>query len=141
MREKNLREYQAQPLPQTGFSSGPARRKLSFVLDNDILGGHYVSTRLVSEASEKDLQELYFRHPYLIEPRFEQCQLDQFYSLPSGFADLVLFPDPGIVVVELKIDSLRKPHMLQLAQYVREVQSRFPSQSVEAIFVGRSRQT
>ena len=84
---------------------------------------------------EKDIQELYFRHPYLIEPRFEQCHIEQFYSLPSGFADLVMFLDPVIVVVELKIEALRKTHVLQLAQYVSELQTRFSSQPVQALLV------
>ncbi|MFX0067198.1 MAG: endonuclease NucS domain-containing protein [Candidatus Hermodarchaeota archaeon] len=90
------------------------------------------------DLKEQDIQKIYFRHPYLIDQKFENCRTEECYSTSSGFADLVLFLNDQITVVELKIEPLKKIHALQVAQYVRELEQEFPDQKVSAILIGRS---
>lgn len=87
---------------------------------------------------EKDLQTLFYRHPYLIDPSFENYIPRQFYKLPSGFLDLIIFQEQFIVAIELKIEFLSKSHVLQLAEYVNDLKKLFPSKQVRPFLIGRT---
>lgn len=89
--------------------------------------------------SEKEIQILYQTHPYLIESKFLNQKIIPQYSLPSGFADIVVFLENEIVVTELKIENLNYNHLLQLKDYLEDVQSKFKdTKIVRGILIGKT---
>jgi hypothetical protein len=87
--------------------------------------------------SEKEIQVLYQNHPYLIEKRFFGQKVIAQYHLPSGFADIVVFLDKEIVVVELKVVPLALTHLLQLNEYMEDFSKKTEKNgSINGILVG-----
>jgi len=89
--------------------------------------------------SEKEIQILYQTHPYLIESKFLNQKIIPQYSLPSGFADIVVFLENEIVVTELKIENLNYNHLLQLKDYLEDVQLKFKDiKVIRGILIGKT---
>ncbi|MHA1694485.1 MAG: endonuclease NucS domain-containing protein [Promethearchaeota archaeon] len=87
--------------------------------------------------SESEIQILYQNHPYLIEEQFFQQKVIPQYPLPSGFADLVVFLDDEIVVIELKVVPLDETHILQLNGYMEDINKKFKDiKKIRGILVG-----
>ncbi len=72
--------------------------------------------------TEKQIQILYQTHPYLVEKEFLKQKVVPQYPLPSGFADIVVFKQTEIVIVELKVDPLKTTHILQLNGYLEDME-------------------
>ncbi len=72
--------------------------------------------------TEKVIQILYQTHPYLIEKEFLNQKVVPQYPLPSGFADIAVFKQKEIVIVELKVDPLKTTHILQLNGYLEDME-------------------
>ncbi|MFX1479365.1 MAG: endonuclease NucS domain-containing protein [Promethearchaeota archaeon] len=89
--------------------------------------------------SEKKIQNLYQIHPYLIEKEFLNQKTIPQYCLPSGFADIVIFIEKEIVVIELKVETLDSTHLLQLNGYLEDMQSLFKdAKKIRGILIGRN---
>ena len=71
--------------------------------------------------TEKQIQILYQTHPYLIDRRFLNKNVNPQYPLPSGFADIVIILEEEIVVIELKVEPLQFTHYLQLKGYIEDL--------------------
>lgn len=88
--------------------------------------------------SEKEIQILYQTHPYLIERNFLNQKIVPQYSLPSGFADIVVFLENEIVIIELKVDILESGHLLQLYGYLEDMEKKFKNiKRIRGILIGR----
>ena len=73
--------------------------------------------------SEKDLEDLLFRHPYLIDEKFAEIaprRLRRQVGRNRGRLDLLFDLDDGLAIVELKITRLKCVDVEQLAGYCRE---------------------
>ncbi|MHA2246290.1 MAG: hypothetical protein ACXADY_15105 [Candidatus Hodarchaeales archaeon] len=92
---------------------------------------------LFKNLKEEDLQRIYYTHPYLLDKDYLNCGVEQFYQLSSGIADLVIFNDEFIDVIELKKVKLTKSHILQATEYVKDIMEIFPGKRIGAIIVGR----
>jgi len=88
--------------------------------------------------TEKDIQILYQTHPYLIEQQFLNQKTVPQYSLPSGYADIVIFLNEEIVVIELKVESLNNSHLLQLNEYLEDIYQEFGDiKRIRGILIGK----
>ncbi|MFX1295489.1 MAG: hypothetical protein ACFFD2_11655 [Promethearchaeota archaeon] len=87
---------------------------------------------------ERDIQFIYETHPYLIDPRFLNAKVTPQYSLPSGYADIVLFLNDEIIVIELKINPLIPQYVLQLNEYMKDLSKEFSSRSISGVLIGKS---
>jgi len=88
--------------------------------------------------SEKEIQILYQTHPYLIERGFLNQKIVPQYSLPSGFADIVVFLENEIVIIELKVGILENEHLLQLYGYLEDVMQKFKNiEKIRGILIGQ----
>jgi len=88
--------------------------------------------------SEKEIQILYQTHPYLIEREFLNKKIIPQYTLRSGFADIVVFLEEEIVVVELKVDPLEISHLLQLNGYLEDFKHEFKKiKKIRGILIGK----
>lgn len=88
--------------------------------------------------SEKEIQILYQTHPYLIEKKFLNQKTVPQYTFPSGFADIVVFLENEIVVIELKVDPLENSHLLQLSGYLEDAKREFKNVKLRGILIGKS---
>ncbi len=75
--------------------------------------------------TEKQIQALFQTHPYLIESKFLNQKVIPQYHLISGFADIIVFMEKEIVVIELKVDPLNQNHLLQLKGYIDDIKQEF----------------
>lgn len=87
--------------------------------------------------SEKEIQILYQTHPYLIEKKFLNQKTVPQYTFPSGFADIVVFLENEIVVIELKVDPLENSHLLQLSGYLEDAKRVFKNMKLRGILIGK----
>jgi len=87
--------------------------------------------------SEKEIQILYQTHPYLIEKEFLNQKTVPQYTFPSGFADIVVFLEKEIVVIELKVDPLDNSHLLQLNGYLEDAKKEFKNVKLRGILIGK----
>ena len=88
--------------------------------------------------TEKQIQTLFQTHPYLIENDFLNKKVIPQYHLTSGFADIVVFMDNEIVVIELKVDTLNQNHLLQLKGYIDDIKQKFRNvKKFRGILVGK----
>ncbi len=88
--------------------------------------------------TEKEIQNLYQTHPYLIEKKFLNQEVVPQYSLPSGFADIVVFLENEIVVIELKVEILENRHLLQLYGYLEDMEKKFKNiKRIRGILIGK----
>jgi RecB family endonuclease NucS len=87
--------------------------------------------------SEKELQILYQTHPYLIEKKFLDQKTVPQYTFPSGFADIVVFLETEIVIIELKVEPLENPHILQLNGYLEDAKREFKNVKIRGILIGK----
>ena len=88
--------------------------------------------------SEKEIQILYQTHPYLIEKKFLNQKTIPQYTFPSGFADIVVFLENEIVVIELKVDPLENSHLLQLSGYLEDAKREFKNVKLRGILIGKA---
>ena len=88
--------------------------------------------------SEKEIQILYQTHPYLIEKKFLDQKTVPQYTFPSGFADIVVFLENEIVVIELKVDPLENSHLLQLSGYLEDAKREFKNAKLRGILIGKA---
>ena len=88
--------------------------------------------------SEKEIQILYQTYPYLIEKKFLNQKTVPQYPLPSGFADIIVFLDDEIVIIELKVEPLENPHILQLNGYLEDVKREFKNVRIRGILIGKT---
>ena len=88
--------------------------------------------------SEKEIQILYQNHPYLIENNFLNQKTVPQYTFPSGFADIVVFLENEIVVIELKVDPLENSHLLQLNGYLEDAKREFKNVKLRGILIGKA---
>ena len=86
--------------------------------------------------SEKEIQILYQTHPYLIEKKFLNQKIIPQYTFPSGFADILVFLENEIVVIELKVDPLENSHLLQLSGYLEDAKREFKNIKLRGILIG-----
>jgi len=98
---------------------------LAFFNDEDII-------------SEKEIQILYQTHPYLIEKKFLNQKTVPQYTFPSGFADIMVFLENEIVVIELKVDPLENSHLLQLSGYLEDAKREFKNVKLRGILIGKA---
>ncbi len=88
--------------------------------------------------TEKEIQVLYQTHPYLIEKKFLNQHIIPQYSLPSGFADIVIFLENEIVIIELKVDQLKFSHLLQLNGYLEDMRKEMKDgMNLRGILIGK----
>ena len=87
--------------------------------------------------SEKEIQILYQTHPYLIEKEFLNQKTVPQFTFPSGFADIVVFLENEIVVIELKVDPLENSHLLQLNGYLEDAKREFKNVKLRGILIGK----
>lgn len=91
-----------------------------------------------SKLSEKEIQILYQTHPYLIERKFLNQKIVPQYTLPSGFADIVVFLENEIVIIELKVESLAFSHLLQLYGYLEDIKNKIKNKKkIRGILIGK----
>ena len=88
--------------------------------------------------SEKEIQILYQTHPYLIEKKFLNQKTIPQYTFPSGFADILVFLENEIVVIELKVDPLENSHLLQLIGYLEDAKREFEKIKLRGILIGKA---
>ena len=88
--------------------------------------------------SEKEIQILYQTHPYLIEKKFLNQKTVPQYTFPSGFADIMVFLENEIVVIELKVDPLENSHLLQLSGYLEDAKREFKNVKLRGILIGKT---
>ena len=88
--------------------------------------------------SEKEIQILYQTHPYLIEKLFLNQKTVPQYTFPSGFADIMVFLENEIVVIELKVDPLENSHLLQLSGYLEDANRQFKNVKLRGILIGKT---
>lgn len=88
--------------------------------------------------SEKEIQILYQTHPYLIEKKFLNQKTVPQYTFPSGFADIMVFLENEIVVIELKVDPLENSHLLQLSGYLEDAKREFKNVKLRGILIGKA---
>jgi len=88
--------------------------------------------------SEKEIQILYQTYPYLIEKKFLNQKTIPQYTFPSGFADIVVFLENEVVVIELKIDHLENSHLLQLSGYLEDAKREFKNLKLRGILIGKA---
>lgn len=86
---------------------------------------------------ESELQSLLEIHPYLIEPAFLNVSIESQKCLESGRADIVVYLNHEIVVVELKVIPLVNRDVLQLNGYLEDIQKQTIDKSVRGILVGK----
>ncbi|MHA1658410.1 MAG: endonuclease NucS domain-containing protein [Promethearchaeota archaeon] len=92
--------------------------------------------------TEKKIQFLYQTHPYLIEKQFLNQKTIPQYPLPSGFADIVVFLEKEIIVIELKIDPLKVKHLLQLNEYLEDFKKEIDNNiKIRGILIGKKPKT
>lgn len=87
--------------------------------------------------SEKEIQMLYQTYPYLIEKEFLNQKTVPQYTFPSGFADIVVFLENEIVIIELKVDPLENSHLLQLNGYLEDAKREFKNVKLRGILIGK----
>ena len=88
--------------------------------------------------TEKEIQILYQTHPYLIEKVFLNQKVVPQYFLPSGYADIVIFLENEIVIIELKVEPLESSHLLQLKGYLEDIKNQFKAiKTFRGILIGR----
>ncbi len=88
--------------------------------------------------TESEIQILYQTHPYLVEQDFLNRKIIPQYTLTSGFADIVVFLDDEIVVIELKVVPLEISHLLQLYGYLEDIKQEFIDiKKVRGILIGK----
>lgn len=88
--------------------------------------------------SEAEIQALFQTHPYLIERNFLNKKIQSQYPLDSGFADIVVFLENEIVVIELKVVPLQIEHYLQLKGYLEDFNKIYNnSVKVRGILIGK----
>jgi len=56
-----------------------------------------------------------------LEIKIKEKKVIPQYPLPSGFADIVVFLENEISIIELKIEELSDSHVLQLEGYLKEI--------------------
>ena len=88
--------------------------------------------------SEKEIQILYQTYPYLIEKRFLNQKTIPQYTFPSGFADIVVFMESELVVIELKVDPLDNSHLLQLNGYLEDARRESKNVKLRGILIGKA---
>jgi len=88
--------------------------------------------------SEKEIQILYQTHPYLIERRFLNQEVVPQYNLQSGYADIVVFMENEIVVIELKVEPMEYSHLLQLNGYLDDFKKELENDRIlRGILIGK----
>ncbi|MHA1249051.1 MAG: endonuclease NucS domain-containing protein [Candidatus Helarchaeota archaeon] len=88
--------------------------------------------------SEAEIQVLFQTHPYLIEKNFLNKKIQSQYPLDSGFADIVIFLENEIVVIELKVVPLQIEHYLQLKGYLEDFNKMYNNSiKVRGILIGK----
>jgi len=87
--------------------------------------------------SEKEIQMLYQTYPYLIEKKFLNQKTIPQYTFPSGFADIVVFLEEQIVIIELKVDPLENSHLLQLSGYLEDAKREYKNMELRGILIGK----
>ncbi len=80
-----------------------------------------------SKIAESEIQALYERFPYLIEPKFVKYQVFPQKNFLSGYADIFLILNDDVVIVELKVDPLDPTHLLQLRGYLEDYERDNPA--------------
>ncbi len=92
-----------------------------------------------NKITEKEIQILYQTHPYLIEKVFLSQHVIPQYSLPSGFADIVIILENEVVIIELKVEHLKYAHLLQLNGYLEDMKNEIKNEKdLRGILIGKS---
>ena len=92
-----------------------------------------------NKITEKQLQILYQTHPYLIEKKFLNQEIISQYPLASGLADIVIFLENEVVVIELKVEPLDVGHLLQLRGYLEDIKNEIKNKKkLRGILIGKT---
>lgn len=94
-----------------------------------------------SNISEKQLEDLLTRYPYLLDSSFQGKKIErqvkiELNSGSIGRIDMVINGKYAIHVIELKVEPITMAHIGQLGQYVNFYKKKSPNREVIGYLIG-----